>query len=181
MLKLEPYLEGPHCRRLQPPNPAWPQMAAAVIDVLTAALTVPHELHHIGSTSVPGLLAKPMIDLLLVVDRAGWPEGLALLEQAGLHRKDTRSDLPDKPVRACSFLWGGERINVNVHLTSPAARACRELLWFRDRLRADPELVAGYAAVKREAYKDGLLAPAAYNDVKWPFIQRVLTELTSGD
>lgn len=175
------YVEGEHCRRLQPPDPAWPAMASALIETLDAALTVPHRLHHVGSTSVPGLEAKPMIDLLLVAERAQWDEALAELERAGLHRKETRSDLPEKPVRACSFPWQEQRVNANVHLTSPGATAHRELLWFRDRLRAEPALVAEYAAVKREAYRNGIVAPAVYNDAKLPFIHRVLASLPEAD
>lgn len=57
--------------QLVPPDPSWPAQYAAEAARVRAALgPTALEVHHVGSTSVPGLSAKPVIDLVLVVERS---------------------------------------------------------------------------------------------------------------
>ena len=129
---------------LAPHTPQWAVRAEALIaDLRVAAPTAFRALHHIGSTAVPGLAAKPVIDLL------GEAESLAAIEAArpaleGLgwrwrgengvagRRYFTRDD-PDTGERAA---------HLHVHAAGDPMIAWH--LAFRDRLRAEPETAAAY-------------------------------------
>ena len=133
---------------LAPHTPQWAVRAEALIaDLRVAAPTASRALHHIGSTAVPGLAAKPVIDLL------GEAESLAAIEAVrpaleGLgwrwrgengvagRRYFTRDD-PET---------GARGVHLHVHATGDPMIAWH--LAFRDRLRAEPEVAAAYAREK---------------------------------
>ena len=133
---------------LAPHDPQWAVRAEALIaDLRAAAPDAFIALHHIGSTAVPGLAAKPVIDLL------GEAESLAAIEAArpaleGLgwrwrgengvagRRYFTRDD-PKTGARAA---------HLHVHATGDPMIAWH--LAFRDRLRAEPETAAAYGREK---------------------------------
>ena len=102
-------------------------------------------LEHVGSTSVPGLAAKPIIDILLVVpDAADEPAYVPDLEAAG-YRPVIRE--PEWFQHRC---FKGPGTNVNLDVYSPGCPEIERHLLFRDRLRAHPEERAHYQRVKRE-------------------------------
>jgi GrpB-like predicted nucleotidyltransferase (UPF0157 family) len=104
------------------------------------------EVHHAGSTSVPGLAAKPVIDVVLVVaDPADEAAYVPALEEAGhvLHLREDewyqhRLLRPDR----------GQR--VNLHVFPPDCEEVRRMLAFRDHLRSDDADRALYEQTKRE-------------------------------
>lgn len=129
------------------PNEAWPAsydvLAERIRDVLGWRVLA---LDHVGSTSVPGLPAKPIIDVVLVVadpeQERVWLPGLV---QAGfVHR-----------VR--EPWWWGHRLlrhdapRCHLHVFGPDSPEPIRLRLFRDWLRAHPGQVAHYAGAKREA------------------------------
>lgn len=125
-------------------DPAWPALyereAARIRDVLGVLVLV---LEHVGSTAVPGLCAKPIIDILLVV-----PDGddesayLPALEAAG-YRLVIREE------RDCHRALKGPDTNVNLHVYSPDTTEIERYLTFRDHLRADEGDRDLYARTKR--------------------------------
>ena len=102
-------------------------------------------LEHVGSTSVPGLCAKPVIDVLLVVPDSGNESAyLTQLEHAG-YRLVIRE--PDWEQHRC---FKGTDPNVNLHVLSPGSREVERYRLFRDRLRTDTADRDLYARTKRE-------------------------------
>ncbi|CAN7234103.1 GrpB family protein [Pseudomonas sp. TUM22785] len=131
------------------PNPEWPQRyreeAAAISDALGIRGL---RLEHYGSTSVPGLAAKPIIDILLLPPPDyDWQRLVAPLEALGYQfwRDNPATD-------RMFFVKGmppkGTGRTHHVHVMTQA-NAVRHLL-FRDHLRAHPEDAAEYARVKRQ-------------------------------
>jgi len=130
-------------------DPAWPARAGGLMAELRAATPGVFEaLHHVGSTSVAGLAAKPVIDLLgetasLSQMEAARPALAALgyrwRGENGIagRRYFTRDD-PDTGARA---------VHLHVHASDDPAVARH--LAFRDRLRAEPGLAQAYLAEKR--------------------------------
>ena len=122
-------------------------------------------IHHIGATSVPGLAAKPIVDMMAGVRdfeeaRAAYEP---LLAEGYVHT-------PHRPGIAHHFSKAGN----GLHLTEPGSDLWNERLAFRDALRADPELVAEYAGLKlrlAEAHPDDR---EAYTAGKRAFVGRVL-------
>ena len=134
---------------LVPYDPQWPVRAEALIAELRAAAPGAFEaLHHVGSTAVPGLAAKPVIDLLgeaasLSQMEAARPALAALGyrwrgENGIAGRRYFARDDPDTATR---------RVHLHVHASDDPAVARH--LAFRDSLRADPALAEAYLAEKR--------------------------------
>lgn len=134
--------------RIVDPDPAWPEMARAELARIGATLgPVAVRLEHVGSTSVPGLAAKPIVDLQLSVDAIVLRERyVAPLERLGyLFAPDPGS--PDyhffarPPERPRTF---------HLHVCETGSRHELSHLAVRDFLRRHPAEAAGYAALKRE-------------------------------
>ncbi len=154
-----------------PYDPGWPARAAALLDEVERALAplgVTEHLEHIGSTSVPGLVAKPFIDLQVRVsalpepavrDRAlatarFVPEPGARPDSPGVHRDDARGgeQVPDEVWRKRLFVrdMGGPGAAV-LHVRLTASPFGRHTVWFRDWLRAHLQARERYAAFKQDA------------------------------
>jgi GrpB-like predicted nucleotidyltransferase (UPF0157 family) len=122
-------------------------------------------IHHIGATSVPGLAAKPFIDVMAGV--RDFDEARAAYEPL---LAEGWEHTPHRPGIAHHF----SKADYGLHLTEPGSDLWNERLAFRDALRADPELVAEYAALKlrlAEQHPDDI---ASYTNGKREFVGRVL-------
>lgn len=127
-------------------DPGWPALfdreAARVRTVLGGAAL---RVEHVGSTSVPGLAAKPIIDILLVVADSGEePSYLPALEAAGYELRVR------EPHWFEHRLLKGPDTDVNVHVFSDGSAESDQMLIFRDRLRASEADRELYERTKRE-------------------------------
>ncbi len=132
------------------PDPAWPARAQKEIarwaDVLGPILLA---CHHIGSTSVPGLAAKPILDLLPVVgDLAALDAATPRLIGAGYEALGTFG-LPGRRYFRRSGPDGTRLIHAHAYAMGDPAIARH--LAFRDLLLTDPDTCAAYEKVKRSA------------------------------
>ena len=146
---------------------AWPRLFEAERARLESALAqwLTTGVHHIGSTAVPGLAAKPTIDMLAGIgDLAEARAAFEPLEGLGYRHRDHRPE-------AHLFVRSG----FGVHLTEPGSDLWRERLAFRDALRSDPALVAEYAEWKRRH-----AGPEGYSADKRPLVMRVLSDAGIG-
>ncbi len=149
-------------------NPRWPalyaELAGAIRRELGAAAL---ELEHVGSTAVPGLAAKPVVDIdLVVADPADEAAYLPALERLGY---DLVVREPSWHRHRCLRL---EKPRVNLHVFGPdCPEAIRHRL-FRDWLRAHPEDRELYAGAKM-ASVDGAKAVMEYNLRKQPVIRDI--------
>ena len=104
------------------------------------------KIEHHGSTSVPGLPAKPVIDiLLLVVDSADEPASVPQMEEAGYVPRIRERDWHEHR------MFKGLDANINLHAFTEGCLEVERVLRFRDRPRSqddDPDL---YARTKRES------------------------------
>jgi GrpB-like predicted nucleotidyltransferase (UPF0157 family) len=127
------------------------------------------DVHHVGSTSIPGMAAKPVIDMIAGVGdlrTAGAAfEPLGKLGYGYLeHRRDAHAF--HKPPTATTQ-WEHTH---HLHLTVPGSDLWRERLAFRDALRADPALAREYSELKLTYY-----GPSPSPGLtKRPFVERVL-------
>ncbi|MFD5826876.1 GrpB family protein [Lentzea sp. NPDC060358] len=149
-------------------DPAWPGLFERERGRVVAALPGA-EVEHVGSTSVPGLCAKPVVDLMLVVgDAADEASYVPVLEAAG-YRVVVREDE-----------WHHHRVvkgpdtNINLHVFSRGCAQVRRHLVFRDWLRAheaDREL---YAAAKRRLAESDWASVQDYANAKSGVVLDVL-------
>jgi GrpB-like predicted nucleotidyltransferase (UPF0157 family) len=149
---------------------AWPTLFATEAERLRTFLgNLPLELEHTGSTAVPGLAAKPIIDIL-----AGHPPGspvqpyIDALERAGyLYRGE--QGIPGR-----HFFRRGDPRSYHVHLAPKASVFWREHITFRDALRRDDALRDHYAALKLDLASRFPRGREAYIDGKTDFVLKVL-------
>lgn len=151
-------------------DPRWPVAFGAIAAPLRAALgDLALSIEHVGSTSVPGLAAKPIIDLDIVISsRLKLPEVLERL--AGLsyvHRGNL--GIPGRE----AFHWpGGQRHHL--YVCSVDVPGLHEHLLFRDYLRAHAAEVQAYGALKQRLAAQHREDREAYTDAKTDFIRGVL-------
>lgn len=128
---------------------SWPERFAELRDAYAAALTaagVPHRVEHVGSTAVPGLAAKPVIDVDVVVAPVGVPAAVAALGSIGFR---PRGDL-GIPGRE-AFQPPERFAPTNTYVVAEGSLALRNHLAVRDVLRSDDGLRDEYADVKSRA------------------------------
>lgn len=157
---------------LAEPDPRWPAMFAREDSRISAALGARAViLEHVGSTSVPGLPAKPIIDILLVVpDSADEPAYVPDLEAAGYVLRIREPDWHQHRV-----LKGPDH-PVNLHVFSPGSSEIARMLGFRDHLRAHPSARDRYARTKHELAAKIWMHVQHYADAKTEIVESILAE-----
>src|SRR6266571_672569 len=149
---------------------AWPENFAREAKRIKATLgNRAIMVEHIGSTSVPGLVAKPIIDILLVVaDSADEPSYVPHLEAAGYVLRIREPDWYEHR------LFKGPDININLHVFTQGSEEIRRTLLLRDWLRtnkADREL---YARTKRSLARRKWRYVQNYADAKSDVVKAIL-------
>lgn len=160
---------------LAPPDPDWAREGVAVVAELTAALAtwLRDGVHHIGSTAVPGLAAKPIIDLMAGVhDLACAPDVAQTLAPAGWHY--VPPELDQRSWRRFFVKVRGDRRVAHLHLMDAAHPRWRAQLLFRDRLREDEQLREQYSDLKRQLCRQFGDDREAYSHAKAEFVADVV-------
>jgi GrpB-like predicted nucleotidyltransferase (UPF0157 family) len=156
-------------------DPVWPQLFEALADRAVAALS-PLQVHieHVGSTSVPGLCAKPVIDLDVVVEPACVPQAMERLAAIGyVHEGD--GGLPSRE----AFRWPPGESRHHLYLCTPDTPAFREHILFRDYLRAHPKVAREYEALKRALAERHAKDRRAYQEGKAEFINTIMRRIAN--
>lgn len=148
-------------------DPRWPTLYAAEARRLGAALGgALRAIEHVGSTAVPGLAAKPLIDAMAAVDdldaldaaalgALGYAEVATPMRARRLFRREGAGDLP-----------------VHLHVVTLASWPDRKERRFRDRLRAHPEEARAYGDLKRRLAGEAADIDA-YTRAKTALIQEI--------
>ena len=159
--------------RIVPYDPSWPERFQAEKRLLEDVLApwIVGGVHHIGSTAVPGLAAKPIVDVMV---------GVEGLEQS----------LPARPAaESVGYVWAPYRPEVfhwfckpsplvrthHLHLIPFESQLWFERLAFRNALRASQALSIEYAELKLRLAEQFSSDREAYTQAKAPFVQRVLS------
>lgn len=153
-------------------DPAWARAfeaeAAAIREALGERVLA---VEHVGSTSVPGLLAKPIVDIAVAVGSVRDAEAaVAPLEARGYAHRGMHGD---DPLRRYFVLDRDGRRVFQLHLWILPAAGWERHLAFRDLLRARPDLADAYAREKRRVAEAVGWDKGAYSLAKGPFIERI--------
>jgi len=158
-----------------PYDPAWPALFELERQLLSRALCpwLVGPIEHVGSTAVPGLPAKPVIDIMAAVESLDASrEALAGLRDLGYQYAPYRADVMHwfcKP--SLSFRTH------HLHLVPYPSLLWTERILFRDCLRSDPVVAREYAELKHRLADAHRFDREAYTEAKGPFIARVLQNL----
>ena len=156
-------------------DPAWPERyereAARVRGALGERVV---RLEHVGSTSVPGLPAKPIIDMVLeVADAADEPGYVDDLEAAGYVLRIRESDWFEHR------MFRGPAGDVHLHVFSAACSETVRMVRFRDHLRGSASDRELYARVKRELASRDWKYGQQYADAKTGVIDEIMRRATA--
>ena len=161
--------------RLVSYDPRWPilfdEAATELRDTLGPKLL---GIHHVGGTSIPGLCAKPILDLLVSIP--DFAEGLALVssvEELGYEFRPNE-DIPDR--HYFRRLRGTEQTH-HLSLAEPSSWHHRATLAFRDALRSNPKRAEAYAVLKLRLAARYPRNRPAYIEGKTGFVKGVLAEV----
>jgi GrpB-like predicted nucleotidyltransferase (UPF0157 family) len=157
-----------------PYDPEWPDAFEAERVLLERVLAPWLEggIHHIGSTAIPGISAKPIIDMMAGVRDLGEARAAA-----GPLEKHGYVDAPHRPAIAHHFAKPARDLpecRFGLHLTEPGSDLWRERLAFRDALRADAALAGDYEALKLRLAREHGSDAEAYTAGKRAFVGAVL-------
>jgi len=170
---------GPYERRpatLEPWDPRAIEVAKAVAELI-------HEhrpdlvVEHIGSTAVPGLPGKGIVDLSIATTPDDVPAVAAMLRDLGFGPQPGPDPWPPgRPMLVGSIVRAGTTFRIHCHVLPEQEELKRDIA-FRDALLADPALVEGYAALKTGIVTSGPLEPHQYTYRKQAWISDVHRKL----
>jgi GrpB-like predicted nucleotidyltransferase (UPF0157 family) len=155
-------------------SPEWPREFERESAALRVALApLPIHIEHIGSTSVPGMSAKPIIDIMLGAASLSDVEAhMPLIKQLGYkHLPEMRELMPDNRFFAKPATLPRR---FHLHAVEYNGEFWRDHIAFRDVLRKDAQLAADYLALKSRLAAEFKLQPKRYTDAKGPFINAVV-------
>ena len=152
-------------------DPAWVAVFAQIRARVDASLgDLADAIEHVGSTAVPGLAAKPIIDIdVRLTAHTNLVDAIERLEDIGYHHRgdlgiegreafDPPADLPDHHLYVCL----------------PTASEFQRHLAFRDFLRANPHIATEYALLKKRLAVEFRQDRDGYTEAKGPFVEGVL-------
>ncbi len=153
-------------------DPAWPELyareEARIRPVLGDRIL---RIEHVGSTSVPGLAAKPIVDIVMIVadvtDEAAWVDDLV----AAGYRQVIREREPDWWDHA---VLKGPDTNINLHVFSAGCPELERMVGFRDWLRTHDDDRELYESAKRELIRREWTYVQEYADQKTAVVEEIV-------
>ena len=166
---------GPYVRlpaTVEPWDPRALEVAATVTRLITARRP-DLVIEHIGSTAVPGLPGKGIVDLAIATTSDDVPTVAQLLRELGFGPQPGPDPWPpSRPMLVGSLDLGGTTFRIHCHVL-PNRDELRRDVAFRDALLADPALVEGYASLKSGIVEGGPIEPHQYTYRKQAWIADV--------
>ena len=152
-------------------DPRWPEQFELLRSRVAAKLgALPASIDHVGSTAVPGLAAKPIIDIdVLLHSAADLPEAIRRLASLGYqHRGDL--GVPGRE----AFHPPSNDLPHHLYLHGPQSREYARHITFRNHLRANPDDARAYERLKRTLAQEFRYNREAYNQAKTGFVETIL-------
>ena len=158
-------------------DPAWPRLYAREAQRIRSVLALRAlQVDHIGSTSVPGLIAKPIIDILLVVaDSANEASYVPDLEKVGYVLRIR------EPEWHQHRLLKGPDTNINLHVFTEGSEEIQRVLLLRDWLRNDQADRELYAETKRKLAGQKWKYVQHYADAKSKVVETIILHARAGN
>jgi GrpB-like predicted nucleotidyltransferase (UPF0157 family) len=158
----------------------WPRQYRDEVQLLRTVLPDHVALEHIGSTSVPGMPAKPIIDMMLGADSlVEMQTFISDLERLGYeYMPQHELEMPQRKFLAKPRV---RPRHFHLHGVVKGGRFWQDHLRFRDRLRQDPEAATRYAELKRQLAQSFGDDRAGYTSAKSEFISSMISGHGAGE
>ncbi len=164
--------------QIRPPRPSWPADFGRIKAALLQVVPVGAVIHHIGSTAVPGLAAKDIIDVQVTLARLSDLDPAAMTG-AGFNKAGPTCDHqpPGMTLAAedlAKLMFRNTRPAANIHIREQGRFNQRYPLLCRDYLRAHPLAAAAYGAIKQQLASRFPSDAEAYYDIKDPVFDLIM-------
>ena len=154
-------------------DPSWPERyereRAAIVEALGDVMEGVAGIEHVGSTAVPGLAAKPIIDIMVGLRELPVGERCVQPLEALEYEYRGEAGIPGRYY----FRKGNPRSH-HLHMVEHGSEFWRRHILFRDLLRKRPAVAREYAALKKELAVRYRTDRLAYTEAKTPFIDAAL-------
>ncbi|MBA3660935.1 MAG: GNAT family N-acetyltransferase [Gammaproteobacteria bacterium] len=162
---------------LEPSNAEWAERANAEINKLRCVLPLKKiiDIQHIGSTAIPGLSAKPIIDIQIAVNSLEEMKVIAVpaLQKLGYEYWSENPD-PERMFFVKGMPPFGVKRTHHVHIVEPTSKHWEEKILFRNYLMTHPEVAEEYQQLKIKLVKQFTYDREEYTNTKSEFIKRIL-------
>lgn len=158
-------------------NQEWPNQAQAEINKVQAVL--PHrgviDIQHVGSTAIPGLSAKPILDIQVAAKSLDEMKIIAVpaLQKMGYEYWANNPD-PERLFFVKGMPPFGEKRTHHIHIVEPTSRHWVDKIRFRDYLISHPEAAKEYEQLKIKLAQQHTLDREEYTNAKAEFVKRIL-------
>lgn len=154
-------------------EPTWPALFDQIAGPVQRALgELAAAVEHVGSTAVPGLAAKPVIDIDVVVRSAEEvPAAIERLRELGYTYQGDKG-IPGRE----AFMWPPDAPRHHLYVVVEGSKPHLDHIRFRDLLRSDPDVAHEYAQLKRALAEQHRNDRASYTEAKTDFIERILDD-----
>lgn len=159
---------------LEPYSADWSEIYDDISNHLTASLNHEIEIHHIGSTAIPGIASKPIIDILIGIHKShSLDDYVDPIVNMGYQYIKTYNDI--MPFRRYFIMLGNELNHTqHIHLVHKTHPFFADHLFFRDYLILNPEKAKEYEALKIELSKNDWKDGNEYANAKSDFITGIM-------
>lgn len=161
-----------------PYDTAWPEMAEHEMEKLRAILPASKiiDMQHVGSTAIPGMSAKPIIDIQIAVSCLDDMKLMAvpLLQKLGYEYWDANPDATRMFFVRGMPPYGAQRTH-HVHIVEPTSKHWHDKLLFRDYLCAHTDIAQAYEHLKHQLAEQHTYDREAYTDAKGDFVRNILS------
>lgn len=155
-------------------NGHWPELFRAEAEKIRTALpTTSIKIEHIGSTSIAGLSAKPILDFLIEVQSGALPSLQGPLVGLGYNSKG-EFGIPGRSY--FSRKGSSSQLGVHIHAFEKGHPALIKHIAFRDYLRAHPKVAQEYGSLKSQILSSPDVTRENYQERKQPFLEKVNTD-----
>lgn len=154
-------------------NPIFPELFLREKERISSLIKASQAIEHVGSTAIPGLGGKGIIDIAIAVQKQDIEPVTQQLQKLGYEFRSAFST-PDRSFFVIDFpdpMEGTRRYHV--HLTYPESDDWKGLLAFRDYLKAHPKEAEEYADLKRKAVLEADQDGEKYRKLKEPMFQKI--------
>jgi len=134
------------------------------------------KIEHVGSTAIPGLGGKGILDIVVGVSKSKFGEAKKKLEKAGYEFRE-KASYPERLFFRIDYPYKNIKRRIHIHLTNFNGQDWKEIIDFRDYLLKHPDAVEQYIKIKKEGVKKALGDGEKYRKHKERFIRNILKKV----
>ena len=130
------------------------------------------EIHHVGSTSIPGCGGKGSIDIAVAYADGQLEHARGIIDGLGFQRQKTRDTFPEsRPMRTGAINCAGKTYKIHVHILPKNSEEFEKMVRFRDRLKDNDDKRLEYIKLKKRILKKGVQDSIEYSELKEVFFE----------